>query len=241
MSEDRRNEREGTIVRRKALVEGVSRPVVTPIQPSVVYASPSIDMLHAQYEGRETGLYLRAGGASQCDASGAEDRPTRGSGGRHRHGLGHGGGHRGADGDSEGGRSRSGGEPALRPVAEADEPGPRALRDRNEPCRSDGCRGDARGHPARDADDPGRGGVEPHRSGVADMHGIAALARGGWRSTGGRQHLQPRRGAWRPFDHGADIVIHSITKLLAGHSDVTLGYVAAKDPGGCARDLRFRP
>jgi cystathionine gamma-synthase len=36
--------------------------VVTPIQPSVVYASPSIDMLHAQYEGRETGYtYAREG------------------------------------------------------------------------------------------------------------------------------------------------------------------------------------
>lgn len=36
--------------------------------------------------------------------------------------------------------------------------------------------------------------------------------------------------AFRPFEHGADIVVHSVTKLLAGHSDVTLGYVAARDP-----------
>ena len=28
---------------------------------------------------------------------------------------------------------------------------------------------------------------------------------------------------------GADIVVNSVTKLLAGHSDVTLGYVVAKD------------
>ncbi|MGB1208583.1 MAG: PLP-dependent transferase, partial [Paracoccaceae bacterium] len=35
---------------------------------------------------------------------------------------------------------------------------------------------------------------------------------------------------YRPFDHGADIVLHSVTKLLAGHADVTLGYVAARDP-----------
>lgn len=35
--------------------------------------------------------------------------------------------------------------------------------------------------------------------------------------------------AFRPFDHGADVVIHSVTKLLAGHSDATLGYVAARD------------
>lgn len=32
-----------------------------------------------------------------------------------------------------------------------------------------------------------------------------------------------------PFQHGADIVIHSVTKMLAGHSDVTLGYVVALD------------
>ena len=35
---------------------------------------------------------------------------------------------------------------------------------------------------------------------------------------------------YRPFDHGADFVIHSVTKMLAGHSDVTLGYAAARDP-----------
>ena len=34
--------------------------------------------------------------------------------------------------------------------------------------------------------------------------------------------------AVRPFEHGANIVIHSVTKLLAGHSDATLGYVAAQ-------------
>lgn len=42
-----------------------------------------------------------------------------------------------------------------------------------------------------------------------------------------RQHLLDPAGI-RPFDHGADIVIHSVTKLLAGHSDVTLGYVACR-------------
>lgn len=39
----------------------------------------------------------------------------------------------------------------------------------------------------------------------------------------------------RSFDHGADIVIHSVNKLLAGHSDATLGYVAARD-----QDLQAR-
>jgi cystathionine gamma-synthase len=36
--------------------------------------------------------------------------------------------------------------------------------------------------------------------------------------------------AIRGIDMGADVVIHSVTKLLAGHSDVTLGYVHAHDP-----------
>ena len=63
---------------------------------------------------------------------------------------------------------------------------------------------------------------------VADILGLAALAR----ETGvllvvDNTFTTPR--AFRAFDYGADIVIHSITKLLAGHSDVMLGYVAARD------------
>lgn len=34
----------------------------------------------------------------------------------------------------------------------------------------------------------------------------------------------------RPFEHEADIVVHSVTKLLAGHSDAMLGWVCARDP-----------
>jgi cystathionine beta-lyase/cystathionine gamma-synthase len=34
----------------------------------------------------------------------------------------------------------------------------------------------------------------------------------------------------RPFDWGADMVWHSATKYLAGHSDVTAGVVVARDP-----------
>ncbi len=64
---------------------------------------------------------------------------------------------------------------------------------------------------------------------VADMEGIAALAK----ETGAlfvvdNTFTTPR--LYQPFQHGADIVIHSVTKLLAGHSDATLGYTAAKDP-----------
>ncbi len=42
----------------------------------------------------------------------------------------------------------------------------------------------------------------------------------------------------QPMDLGADLVIHSGTKYLAGHNDVLAGFVAVKDPK-IARDLRF--
>ena len=34
----------------------------------------------------------------------------------------------------------------------------------------------------------------------------------------------------QPFDHGADLVLHSVTKYLAGHSDLIQGAVIARDP-----------
>jgi cystathionine gamma-synthase len=39
----------------------------------------------------------------------------------------------------------------------------------------------------------------------------------------------------RPLDHGADVVVHSVTKYLAGHSDVVLGAAVTADD-----DLRDR-
>ncbi|UYZ61459.1 trans-sulfuration enzyme family protein [Hymenobacter weizhouensis] len=39
----------------------------------------------------------------------------------------------------------------------------------------------------------------------------------------------------RPFDHGADLVVHSVTKYLAGHSDVTAGVAVARAPEDAAR------
>ncbi|MCK4712967.1 MAG: aminotransferase class I/II-fold pyridoxal phosphate-dependent enzyme, partial [Marinosulfonomonas sp.] len=63
---------------------------------------------------------------------------------------------------------------------------------------------------------------------VADMEGIAHIANErGILLMVDNTFTTPR--GYRPFDHGADIVIHSVTKMLAGHSDVTLGYVATRD------------
>jgi cystathionine gamma-synthase len=40
----------------------------------------------------------------------------------------------------------------------------------------------------------------------------------------------------RPLEHGADFVLHSATKYLAGHDDALLGAVVCRDPGA-ADDL----
>jgi cystathionine gamma-synthase len=63
---------------------------------------------------------------------------------------------------------------------------------------------------------------------VADMKGIAALA------TGSDVLLAVDNtfttpAMFRPLESGGDIVINSVTKFLAGHSDVTLGYVTARN------------
>src|SRR3546814_16692153 len=64
---------------------------------------------------------------------------------------------------------------------------------------------------------------------VADIKGIAKLARErGLVFVVDNTFTTPR--GFRPFEHGADVVVHSVTKLLAGHSDAPPGFVAAKDP-----------
>ncbi|AHM05211.1 O-acetylhomoserine sulfhydrylase [Roseibacterium elongatum DSM 19469] len=229
MSDDRRNVRPETLVRRMPLAEGVSRPVVTPIQPSVVYASPSIDTLHAQYEGRETGYtYAREGHpnatvlARKIDAmEGAEGGLVTGSGmaavTAALMGI------MGAGDHVIGGNQLYG----------------RSLRLMHQDLARFGI--------ATSVADPTdaeavRAAIRPETRmillevvsnptlRVADMEGIAAVAReAGVLLAVDNTFTTPR--AWRPFEHGADIVIHSVTKLLAGHSDVTLGYVVAKDAG----------
>ena len=44
----------------------------------------------------------------------------------------------------------------------------------------------------------------------------------------------------RPLEHGADLVLHSATKYLGGHSDVLLGAVVCRDPDTAARLREFR-
>jgi len=44
----------------------------------------------------------------------------------------------------------------------------------------------------------------------------------------------------RPLELGADIVVHSVTKLLSGHSDVVLGATVTRDDGCCDALRRHR-
>jgi len=44
----------------------------------------------------------------------------------------------------------------------------------------------------------------------------------------------------RPFEHGADVVVHSVTKYLAGHTDVVLGAALADDDDLHARLHAYR-
>jgi cystathionine gamma-synthase len=44
----------------------------------------------------------------------------------------------------------------------------------------------------------------------------------------------------RPLEHGADLVLHSATKYLGGHSDVLLGAVICREPARAARLREFR-
>ena len=64
---------------------------------------------------------------------------------------------------------------------------------------------------------------------IADIAGISSLCRARGILLAIDNTFTTPLG-FRPADHGADIVVHSVTKLLSGHSDVTLGYVAARDP-----------
>ena len=208
--------------------QSASRPVVTPLQPSVVYASDSPDMLDAQYAGDLSGYTYAREGHPNADVlarmidglEGAEGGIVTGSG-------------MAAVTAGILGAVRAGDH-----VLGGDQLYGRSLRLMNETLP-------AMGISASTADPTDVASMEaalrPETKlilievvsnptiRVADLTGIAALAKERGILLAVDNTFTTPRGI-RPFDHGADIVIHSVTKLLAGHSDATLGYVAARDP-----------
>jgi len=224
-------------IRRPTWPASVSRPVATPLQPSVVYAADSPDALDAQYEGRSAGYtYAREGHPNADVLAGMIDRLE----------------------GAEGGVVTGSGMAAVAAVlmgllragehvVGADQLYGRSLRLMAEDLPRLGI--------ATTLADPTdaaavAAAIRPETRlvlvevvsnptlRVADMGGLARLCRdrGVWLAVDST-FTTPR--GWRPLEHGADIVIHSVTKLLAGHSDATLGYVAARDPDVAARLRTF--
>lgn len=218
----------GSLMRPTPLPESASRPVVTPLSPSVVYSSDTPDMLDAQYTGDLHGYtYSREGHPNADVVAQAIDRME---GAPHLGVLTSSG--MGAVSAVLLGLTKAGDH-----VIGGNQLYGRSLRMMNEDLPRLGI--------ATSLVDPGdvsavRAALRPETRlilvevvsnptlRVADILGLAALAReAGVLLVVDNTFTTPR--AFKAFDHGADIVIHSITKLLAGHSDVLLGYVAARD------------
>ena len=217
----------GSLVRPDPFPESVSTPVVTPLSPSVVYASESPDELDAQYEGRVHGYtYSREGHpnadvvARRLDAmEGAEGGVVTGSGmaavSAVLMGLLAAGDHV-IGGNQLYGRS-------LRLMKE-DLPRMGITTTLADP-------GDVEAVAAAIRPETRLVLVEVVSNPtlrVADLDSLADLCKArGVLLAVDNTFTTPK--SIRPFDHGADIVIHSVTKLLSGHSDVMLGYAVARD------------
>ncbi|WP_116596979.1 trans-sulfuration enzyme family protein [Primorskyibacter marinus] len=216
-----------TLIRHGGLPAGAQHAVVTPLMPSVVYAADSPDALDAQYGGAVEGYtYAREGHpnadvlARRIDAmEGATDGLVVGSGmaavtavllglleaGDHVLG-----------GDQLYGRS-------LRMLKD-DLPRLGIATSQADPTDIDAMRAALRPETKLILIEV----VSNPTLRVADMTGLIELAREkNILLAVDNTFTTPR--AIRPLEMGADILIHSVTKLMAGHSDVTLGYVAAKD------------
>jgi cystathionine gamma-synthase len=221
-----------TLVRRSPWPEGVSRPLGSPIQPSVVFISESPDQLDDQYGGAVEGYtYSREGHpnadvlARKIDA--LEGAPEAGGGG-----LIVGSGMAAVSAVLMG-LLRAGDH-----VLGGSQLYGRSLRLMREDLPRFGITASLAD--PTDAESFARAITPQTRLilvelvsnpilRVADIEGIARLARDrGILLAIDATFSTPR--AFHPFDYGADIVIHSVTKLLSGHSDVTLGYVATRDP-----------
>ena len=221
-----RNSKE-TLIRPVGAPQSLSKPIVTPLSTAVAFASNTPDELDAQYEGREQGFtYAREG---HPNASVLAERLDRLEGVQ--------GGIVTSSGMSAVFAALAGTLSAGDHVIGGDQLYGRSLRLMSEDLPRFGIE-TSLADPT-DAEAFAKA-IKPNTKAVlievvsnptlrvADMEGIAQLcAERRIALMVDNTFTTPR--AYKPFENGADIVIHSVTKLLAGHSDVTLGYVAAKD------------
>ncbi|MCL6282091.1 PLP-dependent transferase [Ruegeria sp. 2012CJ41-6] len=218
----------GSLVRPDPLPESASRPVATPLSPSVVYASDTPDALDDQYEGRVQGYTYSREGHPNANVVARRLDAMEGASGGVVTGSGMGAVTAALMGLLSAGDHVIGGSQLYG----------RSLRLMTEDLPRLGIAttlaesGDIAAMTAAVRPETRMILVEVVSNpalNVADIQGLAALCRE-------RDILlavdntftTPR--AFRPLEHGADIVLHSITKLLAGHSDVMLGYAVARNP-----------
>ena len=228
MASDRSNQNKPNLVRRTPFPSSVSQAVGTPLQPAVVYSSPDANALDDQYEGRTHGYTYAREGHPNADVVAAKIDALEGS---PTQGLVLGSG-MGAISAVFLGLLKAGDH-----IVAGDQLYGRSLRllTQDLPRFGIDCTfvdaGDAAHVAAAMRPETKLVMVEVVSNPtlrIADLDGIAAV-------TAAHEALlmvdntftTPR--AIRAYDHGADIVIHSVTKLLAGHSDVTLGYVSVAD------------
>ncbi len=218
----------GSLMRPDPLPGSASRPVVTPLSPSVVYASETPDALDDQYEGRVHGYTYAREGQPNADVVAARLDAMEGAAG----GIVTGSGMAAvsaallgllAAGDHVIGGNQLYGR-SLRLMTE-DLPRLGIATTLADPCDVAAMRAAIRPETRMLLVET----VSNPTLRVADIDGLAALCRDRGILLAVDNTFTTPRGL-RPLEHGADVVIHSITKLLAGHSDVMLGYAVARDP-----------
>ena len=216
-----------SIVRRSGRTVSSSDPVVTPLMPSVVYRTPDADALDRIYEGADTGFSYAREGHPNASVLGAKldwlEGVTQGRGTLTASGMAavsaaflaflQGGDHIVA-GDQLYGRS-------LRLLTQ-DLPRMGFTASLADPTDAQAVAGAIRPETRMILIET----VSNPTLRVADVAEIAAIAnRHGLILAVDNTFPTPR--GFNPLAAGAHVVIHSVTKMLAGHSDVTLGYVAA--------------
>ncbi len=216
-----------SLARRPAWPANTSRPVVTPLQPSVVYASPDPDTLDAQYADGSGYTYAREGHPNASVLAQKIDGLEGVTGGIIT-----------GSGMSAVGAVFLGLLKAGDHVLGADQLYGRSLRLMSDDLPKFGVETSL-----ADPTDVASmaAAVRPNTRmivvevvsnptiRIADMEGIAQLCQDrGILLMVDNTFTTPR--GYQPFRHGADIVVHSVTKLLAGHADATLGYAVARDP-----------
>lgn len=213
---------------RPAWPQSASKPLVSPLQPSVVYTTPGPDALDEIYEGGADGYtYAREGHPNADVTAGIIDRLEGAEGGLLT-----------GSGMAAVTAGLLGAVQAGEAVVGSDQLYGRSLKLLRETLPAFGIGtalvdvSDASNVAAALTPDTRAVLIETVSNPtirVPDVEGISALCRSrGLILMVDNTFATPR--AFRPLEVGADVVIHSVTKLLSGHSDTTLGYVAARDP-----------